>query len=119
MDKQTPPPQETDSPFPYAGPADLRQPIENALRQVVDPEVAMTIVDVGLVYGVVVDEARVRVTMTMTSAACPVTDVIVGDVEAELDRVVPAEMKIEVELVWEPEWTPDRMSPRAKAFMGW
>ena len=55
----------------------------------------------------------------MTSAACPVTDVILGDVEAELDRVVPQAMKIRVELVWEPVWSTDRMSPRAKAFMGW
>lgn len=114
----------TDSPRPdaayaYSGPETLRQPIEAALRQVVDPEVAMTIVDVGLVYAVVVDDDRVRVTMTMTSAACPVTDVIVGDVEAELDRVVPPALKIQVDLVWEPAWTTDRMSPRAKAFMGW
>ena len=79
----------------------------------------MTVVDVGLVYGVVVSDDRVNVVMTMTSAACPVTDVIVGDVEAEFDRVVPPQMKIRVDLVWEPAWTPDRMSERAKAFMGW
>ena len=119
MNPQTPISDPTGSPYAYAGPAELQQPIENALRRVVDPEVAMTIVDVGLVYGVTVADALVHVSMTMTSAACPVTDVIVGDVEAELDRVVPAEMKIRVELVWEPAWTPDRMSPRAKAFMGW
>ena len=107
------------SPYAYTGPAELQQPIEHALRRVVDPEVAMTIVDVGLVYGVSVNDALVHVTMTMTSAACPLTDVIVGDVVAELDRVAPAEMKIRVVLVWEPPWTPDRMSARAKAFMGW
>ena len=90
MDK-TALPVELAAPFPYAGPDALRQPIESALRQVVDPEVAMTIVDVGLVYGVTVTDERVHVLMTMTSAACPVADVIVGDVEAELDRVVPAE----------------------------
>ncbi len=55
----------------------------------------------------------------MTSAACPVTDVIVGDVEAELDLVVPPQMRIRVDLVWEPAWASDRMSQRAKAFMGW
>jgi metal-sulfur cluster biosynthetic enzyme len=109
----------TESPFPYSGPDPFRQLIEDALRQVVDPEVAMTIVDVGLVYGVTVTAERVTVVMTMTSAACPVTDVIVGDVEAELDRVVPPQMKICVDLVWEPAWTSDRMSQRAKSFMGW
>ena len=108
-----------DSSYAYAGPDALRQPIETALRRVVDPEVAMSIVDVGLVYGVSVGDDRVNVVMTMTSAACPVADVIVGDVEAELDRVVPPQMQIRVDLVWEPAWATDRMSERAKAFMGW
>jgi len=107
------------SPYPYSGPEALRGPIEHALRRVVDPEVAMTIVDVGLVYGVTVDSDRLNVLLTMTSAACPVTDVIVDDVGSELDCVVPADMVVDVELAWEPPWTTDRMSDRAKAFMGW
>lgn len=106
-------------PYDYEGPDTLRQPIDDALRRVVDPEVAMNIVDVGLVYGVAVGDDLVHVRMTMTSAACPVIDVILGDAESELDRVVPPQMKIRVELVWEPAWTTDRMSARAKAFMGW
>lgn len=110
---------DTASPYPYRGPEELKAPILAALRRVVDPEVAMTIVDVGLVYGVTVEPARLQVLLTMTSAACPVTDVIVDDVGAELDKVAPADMAVEVELVWEPPWTTDRMSPRAKAFMGW
>lgn len=107
------------TPYPYTGPEDLRQPLLAALHRVVDPEVAMTIVDVGLVYGVTVTPDRVHVLLTMTSAACPVTDLIVEEVQAELDQVVPDGMEIAVELVWEPPWTTDRMSPRAKAFMGW
>ena len=106
-------------PCPYSGPEDLREPVLAALRRVVDPEVAMSIVDVGLVYGVTVTPQRLHVLLTMTSAACPVTDVILDDVEAELDKAVPPAMAIDVELVWEPPWTTDRMSPRAKAFMGW
>jgi len=109
----------SDSPYAYAGPEALRHPIEAALREVVDPEVAMTIVDVGLVYGVAVSDDRVNVVMTMTSAACPVTDVIVGDVEAELDRVVPPQFAFLFFLVLDPASTTDRMSERAKAFMGW
>jgi metal-sulfur cluster biosynthetic enzyme len=108
-----------ESPFPYAGPDTLRRPILDALTRVVDPEVAMSIVDVGLIYGVAVDDQRVHVLLTMTSAACPVADAIIDDVEHELDRVVPAHLKIAVELVWEPPWTADRMSERAKCFMGW
>lgn len=106
-------------PFPYTGPPELLEPITGALRRVVDPEVAMTIVDVGLVYGVTVADGKVHVLLTMTSAACPVTDVIVGDVENELDRTMPPELKIQVELVWEPAWTPALMSDRARQFMGW
>lgn len=106
-------------PYDYDGPDTLRPAVEDALRRVVDPEVAMSIVDVGLVYGVRVADQQVQVTMTMTSAACPVTDVIVNDVESELDRVLPTGLTIHVDLVWQPAWTTDRMSPRAKAFMGW
>ena len=107
------------SPYPYSGPEALHEPILAALRRVVDPEVAMSVVDVGLVYGVTVTPARLHVLLTMTSAACPVIDVIVDDVGAELDKVVPATMAVDIELVWEPPWTPDQMSGRAKAFMGW
>ncbi|MCX2865421.1 iron-sulfur cluster assembly protein [Paucibacter sp. PLA-PC-4] len=106
-------------PFPYSGPEDLRQPLIDALSRVVDPEVAMSIVDVGLIYGVEVGADKVHVRLTMTSAACPVADVIIDEVEAALDRVVPAALAIEVELVWEPPWSTDRMSERAKRFMRW
>lgn len=105
--------------FAFEGPAVLREPIERALRRVVDPEVAMNILDVGLVYRVSVDDKRVHVIVTMTSAACPVVDVIVDDIEQQLDRAVPEDLLIQVELVWEPPWTADRLSESAKRFMGW
>ena len=106
-------------PYPYEGPEELYQPILTALTKVVDPEVAMSIVDVGLIYGVTVDAEKVHVRITMTSAACPVTDVIVDEVEQELDRIAPPELLVHVELVWDPPWTMDRMSERARRFMGW
>lgn len=105
--------------FLYSGPQELLPVIVGALERVVDPEVAMNIVDVGLVYGVVVKDSRIDVDVTMTSAACPVTDVIVEDIETQLDRDLPGDMLIHVELVWEPPWTPDRMSDSARGFMGW
>lgn len=106
-------------PYPYQGPEALRQPVLAALTRVVDPEVAMSIVDVGLIYGVTVDEKKLHVLLTMTSAACPVTDLIKEEVETELDRIAPPELLIQVELVWEPPWNMERMSPRARLFMGW
>jgi metal-sulfur cluster biosynthetic enzyme len=107
------------APFPYEGPEALRQPLVAALTRVVDPEVAMSIVDVGLIYGVTVTDEKLHVRLTMTSAACPVANLIIDEVETELDRVAPQELLIEVELVWEPPWSADRMSERARRFMQW
>lgn len=106
-------------PFPYDGPLDLHEPIVQALTRVVDPEVALSIVDVGLIYGVTVTGTAAHVRITMTSAACPVADLIIEEVEHELDRVLPAGCPAEVELCWEPAWTPEMMSERGKRFMGW
>ena len=106
-------------PYSYEGPQELDDPIRQALTRVVDPEVAMSIVDVGLIYGVQVSDDKVHVKVTMTSAACPVTDVILDDIERELDKVAPPEMVVQLELVWDPPWTMDRMSDRARRFMGW
>ena len=105
--------------YPYEGPATMRKPIDDALLGVVDPELALSILDVGLVLGVTVSSERLHVLLTMTSAACPVTDLIVEEVEDALHRVASPHMQLDVELVWEPEWTADRMSARGKAFMGW
>lgn len=107
------------APYPYEGPDDLRAPVLAALTQVVDPEVALSIVDVGLIYGVTITPERAHVRLTMTSAACPVTDLIVEEVEHELDRVLPPACLIEVDLCWEPPWTPAMMSERARRFMQW
>ncbi|PUA98985.1 metal-sulfur cluster biosynthetic enzyme [Acidovorax sp. 107] len=109
----------SEAPFPYDGPEELRQPIVAALSRVVDPEVALNVVDVGLVYGVTVAQGKLHARVTMTSAACPVTEVILEEIEAELDRDMPPELLIQVELVWEPPWSTDRLSESAKRFMGW
>jgi metal-sulfur cluster biosynthetic enzyme len=105
--------------FAYDGPAALRETLSAALMRVVDPEVAMSIVDVGLVYGVTVTAEAARVRLTMTSAACPVADLIIDDLHDELERVLPTGCTIDVELCWEPPWTPDMMSARARRFMQW
>lgn len=110
---------ETTAAFPYEGPPGLLPQIEAALQRVIDPEVAMSIVDVGLVYGVRVHDGRVHVRVTMTSAACPVTDLVLEDVENQLDASLPADLQIQVELVWEPPWSQERLSARARRFMGW
>ncbi len=107
------------SPFAYEGPDALHEPIVEALARVVDPEVALSIVDVGLVYGVTVSDDAVHVRLTMTSAACPVADMLADQVRDELAGVAPPGAAIRVELVWDPPWTPERMSEHARQFLQW
>ena len=93
--------------------------VRKALRAVKDPELNLNIIDIGLVYDVAVDEAgAVKVTMTLTSPGCPSGAEIMEDarrVVSDLEGV----SAVEVELVWEPYWTPERMDPRVKAFLGY
>lgn len=93
--------------------------IREALRQVDDPEAGMNIVDLGLVYGIEVGDAGVRVELTMTTAACPMTDMIVDQVRDAVTATVPQGTAVNVELVWDPPWTPDRMSGIAREHFGW
>lgn len=105
------------SPFEWEGPDAWRPAVERSLREVIDPELSLNIVDLGLVLRVSAQAQDVQVDLTMTSAACPSTGVIVGDVEAQLDRVLPPGIGIDVHLVWDPPWTPARLSPRARLFL--
>lgn len=89
-----------------------------ALRAVKDPELGLNIIDIGLVYDVTVsEEGQAHVTMTLTSPGCPAGAEIMDDVRktiTDLEGVTG----VEVELVWEPYWTPERMDPRVRAFLG-
>lgn len=107
------------APYPYRGDAALQAPVQAALRAVVDPESALSIVDMGLVVSVDARAQEVHVRLVMTSAACPVADLIVEDAEAELDRVLPHDRLIRVERVDTPAWTPERLSPEARRLMRW
>jgi metal-sulfur cluster biosynthetic enzyme len=93
--------------------------VRDALRQVMDPEAGMNIVDLGLVYGIDVGDAGVQVQLTMTSAACPMADMIIDDAYAALEGALPRSTPVEIELVWDPPWTPDRMSDLARDRFGW
>jgi metal-sulfur cluster biosynthetic enzyme len=106
-------------PFAWTGPDALREPVTAALRKVVDPELAMNIVDIGLVQGVTASPGRVAVSVTMTSAGCPAAEMILDDVRDELALVLPRDTVVRADLTWEPPWTPERMSERARRIMGW
>lgn len=92
--------------------------VRKALKGVKDPELGLNVVDIGLIYDITVSEAGdVHITMSLTSPGCPSGPEIMGDVKMvvmDLEGV----STVEVELVWEPYWTPDRMDPRVRAFLG-
>jgi metal-sulfur cluster biosynthetic enzyme len=96
-----------------------RDDVLEALRQVDDPEIGINVVDLGLVYAVDVAGDRVRVTLTMTSQACPLGPHLVQTAEAAVRERVPGAREVVVELVWQPPWTPERMSPQARRQLGW
>jgi metal-sulfur cluster biosynthetic enzyme len=91
----------------------------DALRSVHDPEAGMNIVELGLVYGVEAAPPLATVRMTMTSAACPLGDYLTDAVRDALRARFPELEQVNVELVWEPPWTPERMSEEARNFFGW
>ena len=93
--------------------------VREALRSVDDPEAGMNIVDLGLVYGVTVDDAGVQVDLTMTTAACPMTEMIVEQARAAIEGIAPAGTPVDIQLVWDPPWTPDKMSGIAREHFGW
>lgn len=96
----------------------LEQSALDALRAVIDPEVGLDVVALGLVYAVASRNGELGVELTMTTPACPLGEQIVEDARARL-AALPGVTAVHVELVWDPPWTPDRMSPEARSMLGW
>lgn len=93
--------------------------VREALRSVDDPEAGMNIVELGLVYAIEVQPGAVHVDLTMTTAACPMADMIVEQARDAISAIAPPDTKVAIALVWDPPWTPDRMSGMAREFFGW
>jgi len=97
---------------------ELEEKIVRMLRTVYDPEIPVNIYDLGLVYGVDVDDAKnVVITMTLTAPGCPVADFIVEDVKMRLESI-PEINNVKINLVFEPEWHSGLMSEEAKLELG-
>ena len=88
-----------------------------ALRRVKDPELSLNIVDLGLVYDIRTEGRAVMVDMSLTSPGCPSGPQIFGEVE-EAVRTIPEVETVTVNLVWSPPWTPERIEPRVRAYLG-
>ena len=95
----------------------LREQVLSVLRNVVDPELGINIVDLGLVYGVEIDEDKVHITYTLTTMGCPIGPMIEAEMKQFLSGVEGIR-EVEAEMVLRPPWTPEMMSDEAKAALG-
>jgi metal-sulfur cluster biosynthetic enzyme len=92
--------------------------VRQALKRVIDPELGVNIVDLGLVYDVHIDGGRVRVDMTMTSPSCPLSSFLTEAVQEDVTFRVPGVASVDVNIVWQPPWSPSMMSREARAQLG-
>jgi len=92
--------------------------VYDALQEVYDPDIHMSIMELGLVYGAKIEESKVTVTMTLTTPACPVGPMIMGNAEEAVKKLDGVE-EVTVSLVWEPTWNPSMMSDAAKLELGY
>jgi metal-sulfur cluster biosynthetic enzyme len=91
--------------------------VKLALRRVKDPDLNLNILDLGLVYDIEVKGAKVKVDMTLTSPGCPSGPEIMMNAEQEI-KSLPGVQNVEMNLVWVPFWTPEKMEPRVRAYLG-
>lgn len=97
----------------------IQDKVVEALTSVFDPEIPVNIYELGLIYDVdVAQDGEVTVTMTLTAPNCPVAGSLPGEVQDKI-AAIPGVSKAQVNLVWEPAWTPERMSEAAKLELGW
>ena len=94
-----------------------REEVFEVLRQVEDPELGMDIVDLGLVYEVGVEDSTAKVIYSLTSMGCPAGPLIAQDIDAAIRQVEGID-DVELELTFDPPWTPDKMSDDAKFILG-
>lgn len=94
-----------------------RQEILDKLTTVYDPEIAMDIVNLGLVYDIHENRGSVEIKMTLTTPACPLLDQLLSEIEAKV-KELPGVDRVKIEIVWDPPWSPDRMSEKAKLALG-
>jgi FeS assembly SUF system protein len=101
-----------------ASPEEIRKGVIERLHSVYDPEIPVDIYELGLIYEVRVDEGgKVAIRMTLTSPMCPAAEALPPEVETKA-REVPGVASVELELVWDPPWTPEKMSEAAKLELG-
>ncbi|HTW55223.1 MAG TPA: iron-sulfur cluster assembly protein [Thermoplasmata archaeon] len=103
----------TDGPY-----AEREKLLTEKLKQIYDPEIPMNIVDLGLIYGFEWKGDDLTLKMTLTAPGCPVAGILAEEIKAALEKV-PAVHSATVDMIWDPPWTPERMSDFAKRQFGY
>lgn len=96
---------------------EIEEEVLRMLKTVFDPEIPVNVYDLGLIYGVDIDGRKCHITMTLTAPSCPAGDFIVEDIRQKVGSVEGID-DVQVEIVFEPEWTKDMMSEEAKLELG-
>jgi metal-sulfur cluster biosynthetic enzyme len=100
-----------------AGEGVSEQQVKAALRKVKDPELNLNILDLGLIYTIAVEDSAVKIDMSLTSPGCPSGPEIMTNAEQAV-REIPGVTDVTLNLVWSPYWSPDRIEPRIRAYLG-
>ena len=96
-----------------------REQIRETLKEILDPEVGINIVDLGLVYQIELRPEELYIQITMTSPTCPLSGIITRNMDQVLRKTFPDLGEMTIELVWDPAWSPELMSDTAKKQLGW
>lgn len=108
---------ETTPPTPTPAGSITEDQVKLALRRVKDPELNLNILDLGLIYGIAVEGNDIQIDMSLTSPGCPSGPEIMTDAENQL-KALEGVGTVTMNLVWSPPWTPERIEPRVRAYLG-
>jgi metal-sulfur cluster biosynthetic enzyme len=95
-----------------------KEQIVDALKLVIDPELGINVVDLGLIYDINITDEFITITMTLTTMGCPLHESMVEAVR-HVVQMTDLTKRVDVELVWEPQWMPERLTPTARQMLGW
>src|SRR3990167_4420877 len=92
--------------------------IQKKLAEVVDPEINISIIDLGLIYGVKMEKEKVTITMTLTTIGCPLISMIEGEIKNKLNEIGLTEDQVRIDLTFDPPWSMEKMTKKGKAMLG-
>jgi metal-sulfur cluster biosynthetic enzyme len=94
-----------------------KEKIETALKECYDPEIPLNVLDLGLIYDIRSDNGNVEIDMTLTAPGCPMHSLIARDIQSKVEKVEGVE-DVKVNVVWDPPWTPERISEEGRKILG-